>query len=513
MNEKKSRFKRILKNKWTWIILVIILSVSSYIFLKPNKNIKNTVTDKAVIGDLEQTVLATGQVVSNTDLDLSFNSSGIVKSIKVKVGDKVKKGQIIATLDSGLEQAALTSARGALAAAKARLNKIIDGASFEEISLSEISLANAKRDYENIKIQQETLVKNAYYNLLNSTPEAVPEGGISDYIAPTISGNYNLGKEGNIKINIYNTGNGSNFSISGITSGSGIITTITPQPLGDSGLYIIFPSTSNLNINRWNISIPNKQAGNYLINYNLYQAALKTQESILGNAQSVIDQRVAELAIKKSVARNSDIELANANILSAQGQVEQAYARYSNTFIKTPTEGTITRVDIKIGELAQAQKSVISLQDISNIYLETNINEANISNLMIGMPIDITYDSFGENRIFSGKITKIDPASTLVSGVVNYKVTASTEQTPEIKPGMTANMTIKVNNRIDVISIPSRAIIKDNKGNQSVRLITNTKKKNWKLVPITTGLEGDGGIVEVTKGLSVGDEYVVLIKK
>jgi len=168
---------------------------------------------------------------------------------------------------------------------------------------------------------------------------------------------------------------------------------------------------------------------------------------------------------------------------------------------------------VKIGELAQAQKGVITLQDVSNIYIETNINEANISNLSLGMPIDITYDSFGTDRIFKGNITKIDPSSTLVSGVVNYKVTASTEQLPELRPGMTANMTIKVKEKNGVITIPSRSIITNDKGDRIIRIITNTRTKAYKEVPIVTGLEGDGGVIEVLSGISVGDEYVILIKK
>jgi len=510
MNNKISFFKRVFKKKWVWVIIVIVLAIGTYIILKPNARVANTITDTARLGDLKETVLATGQVVSNTDLDLSFNTSGIVRSVRVKVGDKVKKGKVLATLDSGLEQANLTSARGSLAAAKARLNKTIDGYSTEEITLSKIALDNAKKNYANVVKTQETLVKNAYYNLLNSTPEAVPEGGISDYTAPTISGNYELGKEGNINITVYNL---TTFSVSGLTNGTGVINTTTAQPLGDSGLYVTFPSNVNLNLNKWTITIPNKKAINYLTNLNIYNAALKTEKSAISSAQSLVDQRTAELAIKESPARDSDIELAKADILSAQGQLELAQAQYNNTVIVAPADGTITRVDTKIGELAKGGVSLITLQDVSNIYLETNINEANISSLTIGMPIDITYDSFGEDKVFQGQITKIDPSSTLVSGVVNYKVTASTTQLPNLRPGMTANMVIKVNDKPNVISVPSRSIITDKDGNQYIRLITNKKKKIWKLVPITTGLVGDGGMVEVVSGLSVGDEFVTLIKK
>ena len=500
MKEKgKLFFKKNIKRKRTWAIIIVVLLIASYIIFKPSSNVANTVTDVAKLSDLKETVLATGQVVSSTDLNLSFSTSGVVKSVKVKVGDKVKAGQVLATLDQGVEQAALTSARGALAGAQARLKRTIEGVSNEELALSEITLSQTK-------LTQDTLVSNAYQNLLNSAPEAFPEDGTSDYVAPTISGTYILGKEGTIKLKMYYSSGGRSFSMSGLVEGTGTVDTITPQPIGNSGLYIKFPTSSSYDVSDWVIEIPNKKAYNYLANYNAYKAALS-------QAKFAIDQRAAELAIKKSSARGSEIDLANADILSAQGQVEAALARYNNTVITAPVDGTVTSIDIKIGELALAQKEAMILQDVSNIYLETNINEANITSLTLGMPVEITYDSFGQDRIFKGSITKIDPSSTLVSGVVNYKVTASTEQSPDLRPGMTANMTIKVKEKSGVIAIPSRSIITDDKGDRTIRVITNSRSKKWKSVPVVTGIEGDGGMIEVLSGLSVGDEFVILIKK
>jgi len=489
---------KILKKKRIWIPLVIVVLLVLFFVLKPENNAKNTVTDVAKYRDLKQTVLATGQVVSSTDLNLSFNTNGVVKSIKVKVGDKVKAGQILATLDQSSVLGSLTSARGALAGANARYKRILEGATNEEIKLSEIVL-------EQTKNTQETLIKNAYENLLNSTPEAVPYDEEDNYTAPVISGTYSLGKEGEIKIETYNSSGGVSYSLSGLTTGTGLVNTITPQPLGNSGLYITFPADVNSKSTDWVIEIPNKKAVDYLTNYNAYQSA------IVG-AKSIIDQRQAELDIKKANARPSDIDLANADIISAQGQVELASAQYNNTIIKAPVDGTITSIDIKQGELAQALKQVITLQDISNIYLEANINEANIANLNLGMPVEITYDAFGTEKVFNGNITKIDPSSTLVSGVVNYKVTTSVEQAIDLRPGMTANMTIKVKEKNNILAIPSRAILIDKQGSKTIRIVTDTKTKKFKEIEITTGLEGDGSLVEITNGIKENDEFVLLIK-
>jgi HlyD family secretion protein len=500
MAKVKIFFKdKIFKRKRIWIPLLFVLVIGLFILLKPNNNTKNTVTDTAKYTDLKETVLATGQVVSSTDLNLSFNSGGTIRTIKVKVGDMVREGQVLATLDQAGALATLTSARGALAAANARYKRIQEGATNEQIALSQVAL-------DQTRLTQKTLINNAYENLLNSTPEAVPEDGISEYTAPTISGTYNLGKEGKISITSYYSSGGKSFDATGLTEGVGLIDSVIPQPIGNSGLYIKFPTDySEIGVTDWIIEIPNKQAADYLTNYNAYQA-------VLSQAKSAIDQSTAQLALTKAIARQSDVDLATADIISAEGQVQLAEVAYNNTIITAPLDGTITNVDIKPGELASALNPVITLQDISNIYLEANINEANIASLGLGMPVDITYDAFGSDTHFKGNITKINPASTVISGVVNYKVTASVEQTENLRPGMTANMTILVKEKNHILAVPSRAILTDTSGNKTIRIITNPKTKKFKEVKITTGLEGDGGMVEVTSGLNENDEFVILIK-
>lgn len=499
MKKVKDLFiNKIANNKKVWIPIVVILLLVVFFIIKSGDNSKNTVTDIAKIINLKETILATGQVVSSTDLSLSFNTNGVVKSIKVKVGDKVKKGDVIASLDQASTLATLTSSRGALAGANARYKRILEGATSEEIALSEITLKQTQ-------LTQDTLVKNAYQNLLNSTPEAVPDDGTSDYVAPVISGTYSLGKEGKIELHTYNSSGGLSFSLSGLAEGTGSVDDIISQPLGNSGLFIKFPSDSDMGDSDWVIEIPNKKASTYLTNYNNYQATL-------AQAKASIDQRTAELAIKKSQARPSDIDLAMADIISAEGQVQQAQARYNDTLIIAPVDGTITSIDIKPGELASALKPVIILQDVSNIYLEANINEANIASLKVGMPVDISYDAFGSDIFFKGSISKIYPSSTLISGVVNYKVQAIVEQAENLRPGMTANMTIKINEKDNVLVIPSRSLLTDKNGERKVRLVTNTKTKKFKEVTVTTGMEGDGSMVEIISGLKDGDEFVVLIK-
>ena len=128
---------------WTVVILLVVLPIAYSIF-KPKDNSANILTDTVKKQNIKYTVLATGQVVSETDLNLSFKTSGIVQSVRVKEGDKVKAGQVLASLDQKDQLANLTSARGALASAQANYNKVLSGASSEEVTVSQVTLDNAE---------------------------------------------------------------------------------------------------------------------------------------------------------------------------------------------------------------------------------------------------------------------------------------------------------------------------------------------------------------------------------
>lgn len=497
MKEKKEIFinflKKYYKKKRFWAIIIIVVIFLFFSF-KSSAPLVNVSVDAVKYVDLKQTVLATGQVTSNTDLNLSFNSTGIVKSLKVKVGDVVKKGDILATIDQSTALASLTQARGALLAAQAKYKKLIEGG---DVALAQVVLDQTKKT-------QDTLVKNAYKKLLNSTPEAFPDNGTDNYEAPTISGTYNGDKEGVINVNIYRTNGGIAFNLSGLASGSGLGNTIAPQPLGNSGLYIKFPSSSNDLIN-WVIPIPNKKAPDYLSNYNAYKSAIS-------QAESAIEQSTTDLLLKKTRSQGSDSDLARADIVSAEGQVQSAQAKFEDTILRAPADGTITSVDLKLGELSEAQKPIITLQDVSNLYVEAKINESNIANVKLGQMVTMTFDAFGTDRKFNGNVVHIDPGATTSDGIVNYKIkTSITNLDPAIRTGMNADISILTAEKPHVLVIPKAAIVVKG-GKTYINVITKKDSQEYEEKEIQTGLTGDGNRIEVTSGLSEGDEIAIVSK-
>jgi len=360
-------------------------------------------------------------------------------------------------------------------------------------------------------------VQNAYATLLNTSITAIANPGNIDTIAPTISGTYTSAEQGTYKIIVYGTGTGLQFQSSGLEFSTGAVSD-TPAPLGTRGLYIKFdsnPSTAD----SWTIYIPNTYSSSYVTNNNAYQAALKARDLAVANAQATaasaqvaLAQAQASLEKTQARARPADVNVAKAAILSAQGQVAAAEATIANATLRAPASGMITSVNVKLGELAVAQKEVMILQDVNNLHVEADISEANIAQVRVGQEIDVTFDALGPDRHFTAKVQIINPASTIISGVVNFKVTASLDKVAEIKPGMTANLIILVDKKNQVLAVPSRAIINQD-SKQYARLVDDPQQKTYHQVEVRTGLEADGGLTEIISGLNEGQEIVVYIKQ
>lgn len=494
------------KKKLVILILIVLIGVSFFIFQSKKSDVFNF--SKVEYADLIKSVRATGQVISNINLDLSFNKSGIVKSVRVSVGDIVKNGQILANLDQGQALATLTQARGALLGAEAKYKKIVEGASNEDVALAEVILKNAETDLKNTTNNQDTLVANAYQALLNSSLAAFSTSTSETQLAPIISGTYTLAKEGDMRISV-SQGGGSYFKVSGIIDYLGSFSTTTAQPIGDSGLYILFP-TNFFSQNDWVVSIPNKKATNYLTNYNAYKNALDNRISIVSGAQSLVDQKQAELNLKKATARNVDVDIAQAEVLSAQGSLQSAQSSYEDNIIRAPASGTITKVDIKYGEQGEVNKPLITLEDLNNLYIEALINEANIVYLKTGQNVVINFDAFGSDKKFTGTIAHIDPSANTNDGVVNYKIKVLiNEKNDTIRPGMNANIDVLAGESKNVLVIPDIAI-KKRDGKSFVSIVVDEKKKKYQKREVQAGFIGDNNLIEIVSGLKQGDWVVLL---
>ncbi len=527
MNFIKKLSVKFTKKRIIWASVgIFVLFLIWVLFVRKGAN-TSVQTELTVKKDIQKTVLTTGQVVSSTDLSLSFQSSGVVRRINVKEGDDVYSGQVLAVLDQGSSGASLSSAKGALAQAQANLEKVKSAATSQDVAVSQATVDTASSVLENAKQNLLNQISNAYNdantvvisstNLLFSNPQSnSPQFGVSG----TVQTNAQSVNDVN------NARSGLNTTFADWQNKIAILTDSNMDQIANESLVYLSRTSSFLSnvINLLGIYTQISSGGS--------QTALSTYQSSVVSAKTTVDsaytaiindkqavksaefslaQAKASLALKQAPARPEDISIAEAQVLSAQGQYDMALSNLNNTVIYAPASGTITQVDIKLGEQATAMKEVIKLLNIGQLHTEAQVSEADIASVSVGQTIDNTFDALGPDLHFQSKVLTVNPASTLVSGVVNYKVTGSLENISEVKPGMTSNMTILVAEKKDALVTPSSSIINQN-GKKFVRVVDDPKTKTFHQVEVTTGLEADGGEVEVLSGLSINQEVVTYVK-
>ena len=347
---------------------------------------------------------------------------------------------------------------------------MLEGSTNEEIRLAQVELTNAKR------------------TLFSEGLIAKPEDPLNT-IAPIVSGTY-TGEEGQYRIEL-DTLAQNTLEYGGIEHGTLRASEVAPQKLGTKGLYIQFAAGTLKQISNgmaWTITIPNIESSGYIAN------------------KAAVDQKEAALAVTKATARQADVDVALADVVIAQSGVDNATAALEKTILRAPADGTITAVDVKVGEIPQVGKQAIALQDVSNLYLEANVNESSIKSVAVGQTVSVTFDAFPGDA-YHATVSSIDPAATIENNVVNYKIKALLTEGDAIRPGMTANMTILTAKADNVLVIPGR-VITTKDGVSTVEKLIDERKQKTIQTTVVTGLKGDGDLVEIQNGLTEGDRVL-----
>lgn len=501
---------------WIGSAVVLLIIIGAVVHSKKSKP-KNTVAYTVAKQDVKQTVVATGMVTSQANLVLGFKSSGTISSVNVAVGDKVHQGQTLMQLDESSASTSIQQARANVLSAQANYDKVVNGSSSPQIAVqqaavqaAQVAVQNAQTSYTNTVSQQQTYVNNAQSAMNNAGLAAMGSASNSSTATVTVSGTYTGTTQGSYTVSLVATGGGTTYSYNGIENGSGNFQTGIPLPIGKLGLYITFSSSGIIHTgDSWTIQVPNTQSPAYLSAYNNYQAALQTQQQAIANAQGQINssqaalqQAQAQLNLNQSPARPEDVAAAQGQLDNARASLSAAQNQYRNNIISAPIDGTISQVNGKVGEVAGLNPIV--LIDQNSLHVESEISESSIALVQPGQSVDMTFDAFGSDRHFTGQILSIDPASTVISGVTDFRVVSSLPNDPTIKSGLTANLSILSNEKKDVIAVPDRLVQTGADGKEFVTVIENGGKSTKNIV-ITTGLSGDT-YTEITSGLSGGEQ-------
>ncbi|OIO49245.1 MAG: hypothetical protein AUJ34_01610 [Parcubacteria group bacterium CG1_02_41_12] len=540
------------------IIGIIILMIGGMVlwFLKfRTTQGPEYVTETAQIGTLTQSVEATGKVESMQRIDLNFKAGGRIEQMNVKVGDKVRSGQVLARLDSRALMSRISDAQAEVDKQKADYEKLVAGASDTDIKVTEDTVAQKQQDVasaenslvnlrakrktelDNLKEKAITVLKNEVLvcqlaiEVINNTLDDPSANNSYAYIS-TDKQKAQLSKNSaNIEISAVESSSGELSVISGDTDilsnlddGKLMLDSVktaltdTMSVLNNANTTYSFLESdldtlkssiqaqqATINTSRTNIVAAKTNWTDKIAYYNDQIAAA---EDSVSQAESALTVAQSQLDLKKSPPRKFEIDAQNARVAQAQASLSLALANMEESIIRAPLVGTITKKYYEAGEQTSLSSPVLEMIGEATLEIEVDIPESDISKIIIGQETKITLDAFGDEREYTGSVTFVDPAETLISDVVYYRVKAAFSDSGQVKPGMTANVTIITDMKENALYVPVRAV-KSRNGDKYIEVLENGLVVE-KI--ITLGLRGDEGI-EILSGLEEGDEVITFVKE
>jgi len=223
-------------------------------------------------------------------------------------------------------------------------------------------------------------------------------------------------------------------------------------------------------------------------------------------------QQLLDATVKTAAAQ---VEQARARVAVAQATLDRAEENLSYATIRSPLNGIVLARSTEVGDavssilnLGSAATLIMTLGDISNVYIKGEVDEADIGKTACGQHVRTRVESF-PGETFDGIVKRIAPMGREFNNVTTFEVRVSISNPQgKLKVNMTANAEIVLEERKQVLLVPESALVYDKDKNTSVQLLDPTSKQGWRKLPLKTGIS-NGQRTEVIEGLKVGDKLVL----
>ncbi len=503
-----------MKKKAIWItgvvVALLVAGFFAYRAIASNLAADSTAvqTSTVQLGSLTSTLDSSGTARSGQSATISWKTSGKVDEISLKAGDTVQADQVLASLDTATLTSEMITAKQDLIDAKQTLDDLLNSTltqakalqavedaqtaldsikvtAAEESSAAQLALANAQAalaDAKNNRIKM---------NYAHSTDTLVIEKAETDYL---------LAKKSYVKaLNQY--------------------TKVANRKLTDPERVM---ALNNLVSTKAKMETALATWNWYKLDYTANDIA--TADGELAVAQANLDKAQADWDSLKNGATSSAVALAEANladakreyervkdgptdddIAAAQFAVDAAQATIDFAKLLAPISGTITEVDVNTGDLVNAGDAAFRIDDLGSIYIDLSISEVDLASLSVGQQASVEFDAIAD-KVYTGEVTEIGIVGTNSQGVVNYPVTVRiTDSDANIRPGMTASVSIITAQHDNVLLVP-KASVRTSNGQQTVTVLFNGQQIS---VPVTVVMTSNAMSEVTSEQLREGDEVVL----
>jgi HlyD family secretion protein len=261
-------------------------------------------------------------------------------------------------------------------------------------------------------------------------------------------------------------------------------------------------------------------------------------------AQQFVSQNEVDMAVTNAQGADAQVNLSMAQVKQAEAVLNAAELDLKYTTIRSPVNGIVVARNVEVGQTVAASFATPNLfliaLDLTKMQVDTYVSESDIGGITEGKEASFTVDAY-PGLPFSGTIRQVRLAPIAVANVVTYNVVIGVENKDlRLKPGMTANVSIVVAQRDNVLKVPNAALrFVPPKSEVASRPIDETLVKEetgsratlpaggpparpvWKqtdngepvAVKVQTGIS-DGAYTEIlSDGFAAGDEVIVGIEQ
>ncbi|MFQ6098668.1 MAG: efflux RND transporter periplasmic adaptor subunit, partial [Armatimonadota bacterium] len=240
------------------------------------------------------------------------------------------------------------------------------------------------------------------------------------------------------------------------------------------------------------------------------------REAELRAAQASLEEARTQLAVAKANLLQADaaahqLVQARAQARRASAQLDNARKNLSYTVIRAPRDGLVIDRYVEEGTVITSGRSaitqgtnIVTLADVSRMYVLAEVDEADIGQVKVGQPVEIEVETFPDET-FAGKVTQVYPKGEEIENVTIFKVRIEVDKPRGVlRPGMTAEASIIIDRRDNVLAVPNEAVF-ERMGKKYVEVLQRGKPRE---VEIQTGLASFEW-TEIRSGLQEGQEVVL----
>ncbi len=463
VDKLSGRKRRLWQSKVFWFTVVVLLLAGGgawYFLLGPGSSTKlstaqtgpsyHTTTVKK--GNLRISISGTGTLVASRSADLSFSTKGTVAVLKVQSGDRVKTGDVLASLGN-TESLQATTAN------------------------DQLLFLQAQQAQDNLKLNADVALATAY----------------KDWV--TAKENYNTALNTHTRI--------------GLPRCTKAVDTQLNQLVSNAKVNLDRLTKYNYGSTDWIAAV--SQYENAVGNYNFCIAYTVDDKT---NAQAALD--VAKVTQQQAedkyniLKANSGIDpqqvaLAQVKVQQAQTQLDKDQKDLAGTTLTAPFDGTVTYVAAKVGAMVDTTK-FITISDLGHPVVQVNVDETDLAKFVVGNTAEVTFDALPD-QLFTGTVIQVEPQTTtsgqykVVTGLVALDQNA-TETIQNLPLGLSATADIISKEAKNALLVPLDALRDIGNKQYTVFVVGSGGKLNLKIVQV--GLM-DSAQAQILSGLSEGE--------